>query len=113
MRRRTALLALAAIVLHALSPFMTNAAARANKETIELCTAHGVVAVQVDAGGPYAPRSSPHCPTCACQGMAAAGLQALPVAAAVHAAVVPINAQTHFPSPPRTAARPRAPPLPA
>jgi Protein of unknown function (DUF2946) len=113
MRRCTALLALAAIVLHALAPFIANAAADANKETVELCTAHGVVAVQVDAGGPYAPRSSPHCPACACHGMAAAGFQALPVTAAALAAVAPIKAQTHFPAPPRTAARPRAPPLPA
>lgn len=113
MHRRTAVIALAAIVLHALAPFMATAATRAKKEMLEVCTAHGVVAAEVDAGGPYAPSPSRHCPDCACHGMAVAGFQALPVSAAALATVAPINTQSHFPAPSRTAARPRAPPLPA
>jgi len=69
MRRRSALLALFAVVLHALAPLLANAAPGAAVDHIELCTAQGFVTVEVESGGAPAGRlpAPGHCPVCGFQ----------------------------------------------
>ena len=109
MRRRRALLALLAVALHVLAPLR----AGATPQLVELCTAHGVVVVQVDAGGspPAFPAALEHCSTCVFHAGIAGPLcepGAKPAAAVSPPAV---RLSPILPAVPRTASRPRAPPF--
>lgn len=74
MRRRSALLALLAVLLQALAPLLAAAAPGPAVDHMEICTAQGVVQVAFDTGG--APAQSTiapdHCPACATHGAMAA-----------------------------------------
>jgi hypothetical protein len=74
-RRQTAWLAVFAILLNALAPWVSHAnAARADATAIEVCTADGILNVSVagDAGSrhgaPVIGSSGTHCPYCLPQG---------------------------------------------
>jgi len=112
MRRRSALLALLAVLLHALAPLYANAAPGGTVDHVQLCTAQGVVTVEVESGGPPAgtPSAPDHCSVCAFQGGIAAPSQATPVphAAAGSAVAAPDLPFPRFPT--SVSARPRAPP---
>jgi hypothetical protein len=111
-RRRSALVALVAILLHALTPLLASASPQVVPDHVELCTALGVVTVQVEpdrapAGAPAAPE---HCPVCAFQTVVAAAMPAVgtPLAASLDA-VGAERPQSHGCYAP-IGARPRAPP---
>jgi hypothetical protein len=112
MRRRSALLALLAVLLHALAPLYANAAPAGAVDHVQLCTAQGVVTVEVESSGtPSGKPSTPdHCSVCAFQGSVAAPSQAAPVPPALAGATL---AAPDLPLPYFVAsesARPRAPP---
>jgi hypothetical protein len=112
MRRRSALLALLAVLLHALAPLYANAAPAGTVDHVQLCTAQGVVTVEVESGGAPAgtPSAPDHCSVCAFQGSVAAPSQAAPVP---HAMADTAIAAPDLPLPRSAAcvsARPRAPP---
>lgn len=113
MRRRSALVALFAVALHALSPLLASAAPGAAVDHVQLCTAQGVVTVEVDAGGapPASLAATDHCSVCAFQGGIAAPVRALPAAQAAAAGKISLRPQPVAAVPTRTASRPRAPPL--
>jgi hypothetical protein len=112
MRRRSALVALAAILLHALAPLLANASPQAAVDHVELCTALGVVTVQVQSDGAPAgvPATPDHCPICAFQTTVAI---ASPIPQSVPASGLDAIAAER-PQPPGCSAplgaRPRAPP---
>ena len=112
MMRWKVLLALLAVALHALAPLRAGAAPQ--QQQVELCTAHGVVTVQVDAegGAPASPSALEHCSVCVFPAGIAAPAQALPAAPAAAAGKLSLlRPQPVVPAPARTAARPRVPPL--
>ena len=108
--RRFALLGLLALALHLAGPLLPGASASA-PDTIEVCTAHGLVEIAPD-GAPATPvAGAGHCDLCACHGMAAnAAPAATKIAAPRLAAAVPRPRGIDSPFP-ATASRPRAPPL--
>jgi hypothetical protein len=112
MRRRSALLALLAVLLHALAPLLANAAPVAAVDHIQLCTAQGIVTVEVESGGAPAgkPAAPDHCSVCAFQTVIAVipGAGQLPQAGARTLVPVAEQALPRFSSP--YTARPRAPP---
>ena len=100
-------LALLAITLHALAPLR----AGATPQQVELCTAHGVVMVQLepDDGAP-ASQAAEHCSVCVFHAGISGPVRAqnaLPAAAGSPPSLQPTPV---VPAPTRTAARPRAPP---
>lgn len=101
-------LALLAVALHALAPLRAGAA----PQLVELCTAHGVVMVQLDAGGgpPASPAALKHCSVCAFHGGIAGPVRAQPAAQAAAAGKLSQPPQPVVAVPVRTASRPRAPP---
>jgi len=111
-RRRSALVALVAILLHALAPLLANASPQTALDHVELCTALGVVTVPVDSDGAPAgaPSAPEHCPICAFQPFVASAMRSAhaPLVAAADA----IAAKRPHPRacPTRLGARPRAPP---
>ena len=101
-------LALLALALHALAPLR----AGASPQLVELCTAHGVVTVQLDGGdGVPASPAAEHCSICVFQSANAAPLHALPVLQVATAGRPSLKLQPAVSVPPRTASRPRAPPI--
>jgi len=111
-RRRSAFFALLAVLLHALTPLLAGAAPRAPVDHLELCTALGVVAVQLETGDAPAsrPAAAEHCPICAFQGAVAVPIAraATPCAAPVAIVASPPQRPTALALEPR--AQPRAPP---
>ena len=112
MRRRSALLALLAVLLHALAPLLANAAPGAAVDQIQLCTAQGIVTVEVEPGSaPAGTQLAPgHCPDCAFHTVIAAipCVGQLPQASAWTLVRAAEQALPRFSSP--YTARPRAPP---
>lgn len=112
MRRRSTCFALLAVLLHALAPLLAGAAPGAPVDHMELCTALGVVTVQVESGDAPAsePAAAEHCPICAFQAAAAvpAARAEAPCAGPVAIVASPLQRPAGFPVEPR--ARPRAPP---
>jgi hypothetical protein len=112
MRRRSALVALAAMLLHALAPLLANASPQAAPDHVELCTALGVVTVPVDSDGApaRAPAAPEHCPICAFQTVVAAvtATAHAPLAASANAIAVERPQPLGCSAP--LGARPRAPP---
>lgn len=112
MRRRSALLALLAVLLHALAPLLASAAPGAAVDHIELCTAQGVVTVEVESGGEPAgtPPAPDHCSVCALQAVTSVPVSVVRLQQTCACAGVPVADQP----PPRfsfsSTARPRAPP---
>jgi hypothetical protein len=111
-RRRSAFLALSAVLLQAFAPLLAGAAPGAAVDHMEICTAQGVVQVAVDAdNAPGQSTVAPeHCPACATHGAVAA--PALRPQAQQPASAVPIAVRqpaavfvAAYP-----ASRPRAPP---
>ena len=99
-------LALLAIALHALAPLR----AGATSQQVELCTAHGVVMVQLDMGeGPPASPAAEHCSVCAFHAAIGSSAQALPAPPA--AGISLLRSEPAAFAPTRTASRPRAPPI--
>jgi hypothetical protein len=110
--RRTAWIALLAVLLHAFAPLLAGAAPADAPYHVELCTALGTVTVELDAGTTPAPsRASPdHCQACAfhCAAPTAARTEPAPQPAGMRPrAFAP---QPACCSRTRTASRPRAPP---
>jgi len=112
MRRRSTLVALLAVLLHALAPLLANAAPGTAVEHVQLCTAQGVVTIAVESGGaPAGTSAAPdHCSVCAFHAAAAlpvsiAQLQQAGASADVARAEPPLPRV-----PPSTTARQRAPP---
>ena len=114
MRRPSALAALLAVLLHTLAPLVAGAAPGGATQRVELCTAHGVVTIEVpaDADGAPALAAPDHCQSCASHcaaAPAAGGRGALPPVAgtALRAPVPQFDCRTHA----LASCRPRAPPV--
>jgi hypothetical protein len=113
MRRRSALLALLAVLLHALAPLLANAApGGAAVDHVQLCTAQGIVTVEVESGGAPAgkPAAPDHCSVCAFQTVIAVTPCAGQLLQTGARTLIPLAEQAlpRFSSP--YTARPRAPP---
>lgn len=111
MRRRTALAALLAVLLQAFAPLLATAAPRSAVDHVELCTAQGVVTIEVEGEPPKTSPAPDHCPACVFP--AFAGLPLLRAVSAPPAATREILPAPDLPSigftfPAR--ALPRAPP---
>jgi hypothetical protein len=112
--RRKAFLGLLALFLHVAAPLLGEASPQP-VTTVEVCTVHGVVSVEFDAGNAPAPTvpASGHCDLCACHGMAAAVPFATAAGWPLRVAQAARACPSFVPSSPTTASRPRAPPLPS
>ena len=112
MRRRSALVALLAVVAHALAPLLANAAPGAAVDHIQLCTAQGIVTVEVDSGGVPAgsPLAAGHCSVCAFQNGIAPCVAVARIPQAIASVAVPAAEQPQPRFSFTYSARPRAPP---
>ena len=112
MRRRSALVALLAVVAHALAPLLANAAPGAAVDHIQLCTAQGIVTVEVDSGGVPAgsPLAAGHCSVCAFQNGIAPCVAVARIAQTIASVAVPAAEQPQPRFSFTYSARPRAPP---
>jgi hypothetical protein len=110
-RRRSALVALVAILLHALSPLLANASPQTVPDHVELCTALGVVTLPVDSdGAPAGPAGPEHCPVCAFQTIALGAMSAVRTPLAATSDVIGAESPQSHGCYVSIGARPRAPP---